>query len=202
MPAEPQLVAELARRVAAADALKEAWLVVRLHPQDDGRRWASLAAGARTVVSPACELAPDDEAWKRTRAEEQDRLISSLLHAEACLNIASTMSLDAAILDRPVIGIEFSGEPSSPHEIMFSAYGATHYRPIVESGGLEMARSWDALLEGMRLAMTRPERHRSARARMVQEVCGPVDGQSGRRVIDAIVRILGEVGAPASAASA
>jgi hypothetical protein len=203
MPSEPELVVELARRMAASDALRNAWLVVRLHPQDDGRRWEGLAAaGARIVVSPACELAPDDEAWKRTRPEEQDRLISSLLHAEACLNIASTMSLDAAILDRPVIGIEFSGEPSSPHEIMFSAYGATHYRPIVESGGLEMARSWDALLESMRLATTRPERHRAARARMIQEVCGPVDGQSGRRVIDAIVRILGEVGAPASAVSA
>jgi hypothetical protein len=207
MPEEPELVAELARRVAASDALQDTWLVVRLHPQDDGRRWDGLAsAGARMVVSPACELAPDDEAWKRTRPEEQDRLISSLLHAEACLNIASTMSLDAAILDRPVIGIEFSGEPASPQDIMFSAYGATHYRPIVASGGLEMARSWDALLESMRLAITRPERHREARARMVREVCGPVDGQSGRRVVDGIVRLLGELGArrssPASAVSA
>lgn len=204
MPEEPELVAELSRRMAASDALKDCWLVVRLHPQDDGRRWESLAGpGTKRVVSPAVEPQPDAEAWKRTRPEEQDRLISSLLHAEACVNIASTISLDAAILDRPVIGIEFSGVPSSPREIMYAAYGATHYRPIVASGGLELARSWDELLESMRLATSRPERLREARTRMVREVCGTVDGQSGRRVVDAIVRILEEVGArPASAVSA
>ena len=113
------------------------------------------------------------------------------------------MSLDAAILDRPVIGIEFSGERSGPREIMYSAYGATHYRPIVESGGLELARSWEELLESLHLATTRPERLREARARMVREVCGPADGQSGRRVVDAVVRILEEVGGSrASAQSA
>jgi hypothetical protein len=204
MPAEPELVAELARRMAADHALRDSWLVMRLHPQDDGRRWESLAApGSKIVLSPAVEPQPDDEAWKRTRPEEQDRLISSLLHAEACVNIASTITLDAAILDRPVIGIEFSGVPSSPRELMYSAYGATHYRPIVASGGLEIARDWDALLESMRLATTRPERLREARARMVREVCGTVDGQSTRRVVDAVVRILEEVGARSvSAASA
>jgi hypothetical protein len=195
MPAEPELVAELARRMAADYALKDSWLVVRLHPPDDGRRWESLAApGPKMVLSPGSSPS-DDEAWKRTRPEEQDRLISSLLHAEACLNIASTISLDAAILDRPVIGIAFSGVTSSPRELMYSAYGATHYRPIVASGGLEIARGWDELLESMRLATTRPERLREARARMVREVCGTVDGQSGRRVVDAVVRILEEVGA-------
>ena len=196
MPAEPELVAELARRMAADDALRDSWLVVRLHPQDDGRRWESLATpGSKMVLSPAVEPQPDDEAWKRTRPEEQDRLISSLLHAEACLNIASTISLDAAILDRPVIGIEFSGVPSSPRELMYSAYGATHYKPLVASGGLEIARGWDELLESMRLATTRPERLREARARMVREVCGTVDGQSSRRVVGAVVRILEELGA-------
>jgi hypothetical protein len=204
MPAEPELVAELARRMAADDALRDSWLVMRLHPQDDGRRWESLVApGSKIVLSPAVEPQPDDEAWKRTRPEEQDRLISSLLHAEACVNIASTITLDAAILDRPVIGIEFSGVASSPRELMYAAYGATHYRPIVVSGGLEIARDWDALLESMRLATTRPERLREARARMVREVCGTVDGQSTRRVVDAVVRILEEVGARSvSAASA
>jgi hypothetical protein len=38
---------------------------------------------------------------------------------------------------------------------------------------------------------------------MVREVCGTVDGQSTRRVVDAVVRILEEVGARSvSAASA
>lgn len=86
---------------------------------------------------------------------------------------------------------------------MYSAYGATHYRPIVESGGLELARNWGDLLDRMRVAMTQPARNREARARMVREVCGVVDGNAGSRVVDAITRMVEGIGSPrASAASA
>ena len=69
------------------------------------------------------------------------RFVSAIAYCDACINIVSTMTLDAAILDRPIVGIEFSREPSSPQEIMYSEYGADHYRPVVESGGLRLARS-------------------------------------------------------------
>jgi hypothetical protein len=100
------------------------------------------------------------------------------------------MSLDAAILDRPVIGIEFSAEADSPRDIMYSAYGASHYRPIVESGGIALARSWGEL-DGLLLDATRhPERGREARARMVRAVCGVVDGASTRRLVESILGLL------------
>jgi hypothetical protein len=191
MPEEPALVAELARRMEETDDFKAFWLLVRLHPQDDGRRWAEVTRGrARAVVSTACDVQRDAEGWKPTRPEEQQRLIGSLRHAEACLNVASTMSLDAAAVDRPVIGVEFSGEASSPRGLMYGAYDATHYRPLVESGGVEMARGWAELLGVMRAAVTDPGLRRRERAEMVARVCGPVDGRSGERVAAAIARLV------------
>ena len=137
-----------------------------------------------------CDAPPDADGWKLPRPEEQARLISSLLHGEACVNIVSTMSLDAAILDRPVIGIEFHDEINAPREIMYSEYRATHYRPLVESGGLRIARTWNELMELLRLAISDPERDRLERAAMVSAVCGPLDGHSAERVADGLQAIL------------
>jgi hypothetical protein len=190
-PQEPGLVAGLLPRLAQDPLLKDSWIVLRLHPQDDGSRWEPLARSGRVVLSPACDAAPDAQGWKLPRPEEQDRLVASLRHADACLNIVSTMSLDAAILDRPVLGIEFSREPDAPAEIMYSEYDATHYRPIVESGGLVLARDWQELIGQMRRAVEDPGWGRAGRERMVERVCGFSDGGSTARVVSALVALLG-----------
>jgi len=189
-PEEPRLVHQLARRMASTDDLSTFHILLRLHPQDDGSRWGQAANDPRVVVSLACEDTPGGDEWKLPTPEEQDRLIASLTHAEACLNVASTMSLDAAVLDRPALGIDLSSEPNGPAGVMYSEYGATHYEPLVRSGGVEVARGWDELIGLMRLAATEPGRRRAERARMVEQVCGRVDGRAGERIAATLIGLL------------
>jgi CDP-glycerol glycerophosphotransferase (TagB/SpsB family) len=117
-------------------------------------------------------------------------LISSLLHAEACLNIVSTISLDAAILDRPVIGIEFRRELNAPSEIMYEEYETDHYRPLVDSGGVRLAHKWTELITLMHDALNEPERDRRQRAQMVERECGQVDGHAKDRVVTTLLDLL------------
>ena len=119
--------------------------------------------------------------------DDHARLTSSLAHADGCLNIASTLSLDAAILDRPVICIDFTGEPESPRDMLYAEYGAEHYAPLVASGGIRLAHNWDELLDLMEAAVAAPERDRDRRARMVDGECGPVDGHSAERVARTLI---------------
>jgi CDP-glycerol glycerophosphotransferase (TagB/SpsB family) len=100
------------------------------------------------------------------------------------------MSFDAAILDRPVIGIRFEGEADAPREILYEEYDTDHYRPLVESGGLRLGHSWTELLDLMRQAINHPEQDRDARARMVAQECGAADGLAAQRVARNIVRYL------------
>jgi len=193
-PEEPALVGQLAARLARDPELGRFRLLLRLHPQDEGSRWRSIVSGQPNLtVSVACDAAPDRDEWKLPRPEEQDRLIASLAHAEACLNVASTMSLDAAALDRPAIGLDFSTETSAPRGIMYSEYGATHYEPLVRSGGVEVAHGWEDLLQLMRLAVTDPGRRRRERAAMLAEVCGTTDGRAAERIAEAVGRFLSRV---------
>jgi CDP-glycerol glycerophosphotransferase (TagB/SpsB family) len=138
----------------------------------------------------AHERRPDPDGWAIPSASDQAQLVSSIAHCDACINIVSTMTLDAAVLDRPVVGIEFSREPASPQGIMFSEYEADHYKPVVESGGLRLARRWPELMGYLREAIENPERDREKRARLVRNECGVVDGHAADRITAALQGLL------------
>lgn len=184
-PTEPELVAAFVRRLADTPDLSKHRVVVRLHPLDDYERWQRTAREIpRLVVT---------EPWSRNatpRADDQTRLVSTLLHADACVNVASTMSLDAAILDVPVVCVAFALDPSSAEHTVSRAYYATeHYRPIVESGGIRLAGSLEELLSLVRNAIRNPHADRDARLRLVRAECGQVDGEAKSRVAAALATL-------------
>jgi hypothetical protein len=190
-PDEPAVVAALAARMRERASLAQHALVLRLHPLDDLARWAPvLHTCERVRLSPAFATSTAAaDGWTLPSRDDYARLTSSLAHADACVNVASTLSLDAAILDRPVICLDFTAEPDSPRDMLYAEYDAEHYAPLVASGGLRIARSWCDLLDQMELAIASPERDRAARARMVEEECGVVDGCAAHRVARTLIQL-------------
>jgi hypothetical protein len=190
-PAEPDLVLGIAQRMHMHETLKDCWLVVRPHPLEDWGRWEGvLDCSDHIALSYPWDSVPDEERWTLTTPSDQAKLVSSLAHAVACLNVASTTAIDAAILDRPVIGVRFDEEEQAPRDIIYEGYDADHYRPLVESSGLRVARDWSELMNLMLQAINQPGRDQEARARMVAQECGVVDGRAAERVVDALLECL------------
>jgi len=187
-PGEPRLVAQLATRMAASPALSSHRLVVRMHPLDDWTRWEPVRRLPSVVLSPAWDVPPDREGWAFGSVADQERLVSTFAHADVCLNIASTATLDAAILDRPVVGIDFRAEPDCPRDILYEEYDADHYRPLVEAGGLRVAHGWDEVESLLVSALQAPGRDAASRREMVARECGAVDGHAADRVAAAVLR--------------
>src|SRR5690606_2275730 len=103
-------------------------------------RWPLETDGLDSLVLlGAWATEPSADGWAFITPEEQVRLVSLLTHAEACINIASTIGLDAAVLDRPVIGIDFRNESRAPHQFLYNEYYTEHYLPLVESGAVSIA---------------------------------------------------------------
>lgn len=190
-PDEPKLVTELARLLATDSVLGDYWLVVRLHPLDDWKRWQPVCeASEKVVLSYPWEIPPDQDGWTLSSPNDQGFWVSSLLHATCCINIASTTSLDAAIMDKPVIGIRFDREPGAPSDILYEEYETEHYIHLVNSGGLQLARSWKMLIDLIHDAVRQPERWQAERASMVAHEVGQVDGNSTGRVIQVLRQMI------------
>ena len=191
-PDEPALVAALCAALSSDARLAAHQVVVRVHPLERPERWSAAiaASGGRLRLSPAWDLPPDADGWALAGHDDQARLVSTLAHADACLNVASTMTLDAAILDCPVVGLDLRGEPAAPRGILYAEYEAEHYAPLVASGGLRVARSWTEALAQLRAACDAPAADRAARAAMVARECGRVDGEAARRVAACVAGCL------------
>ncbi len=182
-PNEPALLRRLVDRLGEDERLGQHRVVVRLHPLDSTERWRSIDGNDdRLVLSRPFHPPCDDHGWSVSSLEDQALLVSSLMHADACINIASTIALDAAILDRPTISLELSAEPDSRRGIFFSEYSSEYYRQLVDSGGLSMAHSWDEVKALLRQAVDNPGAVREGRRAMVRAVCGDVDGKAADRL--------------------
>lgn len=191
-PDEPELVRRIAECMQRVPALRDLWLVVRIHPLETRERWRPVTdVFPNVVVQTAWETSPDPDGWTLSTPADQARLVSALAHAEMCVNVASTMTLDAALLDRPVIGIDFSSETDAPRGIMYEEYGVEHYRPLVDRGGLRVAKSWTELAALMESAVGDPGRDRVQRAQMVEYECGRADGRAAERLTAALLRAAG-----------
>lgn len=191
-PEEPALVSRIAAHLQGRASLRDLWMVVRIHPLETRERWRSVTdVFPNVVVTTAWDTPPDAEGWTLSSPDDQARLISSLVHAEACINVASTITLDSAILDKPAIGIDFSAECDAPRGIMYEEYHVEHYRPLVERGGLRVAHSWAELIELVELAIADPRRDSPRRAEMVRHECGVVDGHAADRLAAALLAQVG-----------
>lgn len=190
-PDEPELVSQFARRLATDPMLSDSWLVVRLHPLDDWDRWRiSMDASYRVILSLPWASKPDKTGWTLSSPNDQRAWISSLLHADCCINIASTTSLDAAILDRPVIGIRFDKEPQAPPDILYEEYDTEHYIHLAQSDGIQLALSWENLMNLIHEARNNPSRWRAARELMVAREVGQADGQAAKRVLGVLNQLV------------
>jgi hypothetical protein len=188
-------VAELlARALTDGRISSAAQLVVRLHPQsisgiyaDDlegYRRLQQRYAGLMTldlpqVINSGLQWAlPDDEmVW----------LASLLRWADVSLTVGSTLAIDAALCDTPVVGVAFDGWQRLPYSRSIRrAYDYTHYRPLVETGGLRLAESEEQMIELVNRYLEDPELDSEGRARIAQEQGWRVDGRSGERVAQLI----------------
>ncbi|OGZ97800.1 MAG: hypothetical protein A3J10_01940 [Candidatus Sungbacteria bacterium RIFCSPLOWO2_02_FULL_54_10] len=123
---------------------------------------------------------------------ELDHLSDTLTYMSLLICYASSISVDAAILDRPVINIHFTLDES----VRFGGftveqlYRLTHYRAALASGGIRLVENADALAAQARAYLEHPVQDRKGRARLAREQCAYLDGKSGERIGNFILNYL------------
>lgn len=173
-PHEPGVAARIAEWIAAGHFGPAASLVIRPHPKD--RRWAERFG--RLHQPPAVVALPAEHG-------RLDFLANLLHHCGALLCASGTIALDAIALDRPVVNLAFDGDLAVDyHASVRRWYEMDHYRPVMESGGVPLAESWEQLAAALAAALADPDRDAAGRARCRAEQLEPLDGQASRRLAD------------------
>jgi len=180
---------ELAGRLQSG-ALGDAQLLVRPHPvfgADPGLEPLRALAPRVRVQDTACEDPFQDERQIR-------KWVNALAHADVVVNLSSTLSVDACVLDRPVVNLDYDPEPGAPHQQLVREINSrwNHFRPVVRTGGLWLVADADAMVDAIAAYLENPQLHRAGRARAVKLVCGAADGRAGERMGEAVARFVRE----------
>jgi len=180
----------------------DAQILVRLHPRDEIEPYAEfrnrphlmIEKPFRSTVTAGDGLAVD------ITSENQQHLADTLRHSDVVVNVASTIAIEAAIFDTPVVNVSFDGENSSAW--VRSArryYRFTHYVDITRQGAVRVADNPAELIQHIGRYLDNPSLDREGRRRVVLEQCRFLDGRSAERVAAFVAdELTGVCGLPAA----
>lgn len=140
------------------------------------------------VDRPGVRFADADQ---EIRPEDDERLLHELMYSDVLVAGPSTIALDAAYLDRPVVLVGFHPTARTYLEGIRRRYDYDHFRAAIDLGAFRIAHSPQGLAELLDAYLNDPERDRSARRRLCEIYAGPSDGRSGLRIAQALLDALG-----------
>ncbi len=187
-PGTPAIVRHLAAAVAADRLGTPAQLLVRVHPGDDHDVYRAFSRMPHVMVEKPFEqrdVAPDVPRFDAVMPSPEDRrhLAATLAHSDVVVNFASTTTIEACVVDTPVVNVGFDDVLDLPLALSIRRYyHYEHYRPVVETGAARIAGSMNDLVSAVRAYLAHPETDRGARREFVRRMYPFTDDGAGVRV--------------------
>ncbi len=185
-PDEPKLVEQIITAMSENPFLQSYNIMLRLHPMDDYDRWSKLLTSFPTVgISyPWPHHDKDNLFWGEPTEEDLVLFSNTLRYSEVVINIGSTISIDASILDKPVVCVGFSSDDSNTYSTFYhDLHFSDHYAPIMKTGAIPLSYDLKGLVELCINSIQNPHELSEKRKKMVDYLCGNIDGKSSERII-------------------
>jgi hypothetical protein len=103
------------------------------------------------------------------------------------INIFSTVTLEAAYLDKPIVHVAFDTGPVVNRIPCREYYNFDHFRRITESGAAVLAENFDQLFAGLREGLARPEARAQQRRSLVADYFHGAPGTAASEVVSCLV---------------
>jgi hypothetical protein len=193
--ADPDHVRALLELVRAGRVRRQPQVMLRPCPVDDGTRFAAVRRDFPEMI-----YAPP--AWTASRcgwtnvvpsAEDLQFLANLVRHCDVNVNFSSTMTLDFAIHDKPVVNVAFDASHPPRFRMPMWEYVCQfpHYQPVMDLGASRFAHSAEELAAQVNAYLDDPALDREGRQRFVALEVGTPVGQSGARIVDVLQEIAG-----------
>lgn len=188
MPGEPEVVEGIADMLAEFPEPERPQLLLRIYAKDLTGRFDELRQRRRDILFADPLWEP---AWLTPKYEDTYALVNALRHCSLGINVASTVSLELCMFDKPVINVGYN-PPSVPKEELSYAdyYEFDHYKPVVESGAIHVARNIDEMHQLIITSLNAPEKQKRQRTELIGKMFGStLDGKSSTRVAEILLKL-------------
>ncbi|NOT46198.1 MAG: hypothetical protein HOP17_00415 [Acidobacteria bacterium] len=179
---------EMAKRIVSGE-LGAVQMLVRPHPIHDNAALSKVFDKYGTLVRLQQTHNAGKAVAERTQDERQIReWINTFRHANVLVNLASTVTVDAAIFDCPVVNLDFDPQPGQADQKLIKDINHrwNHFKPVAESGGVRLVDNYDELAAAVLRYLQDPTLDREGRSRIVRHVCEYADGKCGQRMAQAV----------------
>ena len=193
-PGDPEYVRVLLEHIRSGAIRGNPQLLLRPTPVDEGSRYDALRRDYPELLYARPEWAHSaTRSWESVVPSPGDvQFLANLTqHGDLNVNWASTMTLDFALRDKPVVNVAF--DVGMDHRYGVSAWDlytrSEHYRPVIELGAARVARSSDELAAHVNAYLDNPTLDRAGRRKLVELEIAPPVGASSGRILAALARI-------------
>jgi len=162
-------------------------VLIKCHPFDNTDKYDPLLDGTFPVEIYRSTLPigqPQDD-WFPS-AEEMAVARDALYFCSVNINIFSTVTLEAAYLDKPIVHIAFDAGPVSNRIPCREYYRFDHFRNIAESGASILVESYEELFAALRSSLQHPAQRAQQRKALVDDYFHGAPGFAAQAVVDCI----------------
>jgi hypothetical protein len=195
MPFEPLVVERIADFLAKQ--FPDVVLVVRTYAKDLVDAFGELKARRPDVVIPPVKW---EQQHQTPLMEDQIFFTNLLLHCELGINVASTISLELCMHDKPVVNIAYDPPGKDIYPYNFNRfYEFEHYKPLLTYEAILLANTEEACFEGISNYLQNPALHRENRAKLIADffelkVPGNENAiSSSSRFLDSFVGVVSKI---------
>ncbi len=164
-----------------------AQILVRPHPKYKFKDYLFSNIPYLKIDYPGFLVGKEKKEWEFAE-EDVQHLMNSLYHADVVVNTASTLIVEAAIFDKPIVVIDYDGHAALPVPLRVGRhYSFEHLQFIMRSGGVKRVSTAGALFDAVRKYLDHPELDQEGRARIVASEVGVV-GEAAEHIAQAVSR--------------
>ena len=172
-------------------------LIVRPHPQNVQGGMADMSWGPRLESIKSDKVGVDYPSLVKSKLpwsmqdHDMRRLSNLLAGCTVCINFGSTVSIDALMVDKPVIVVAFDAHENLPwYKSGRRQMDYIHYYKLVELGGVKVANSFVEFTDHLNHYINDPDADWDLRQNTLYQECGENDGKATERVAEALTVIL------------
>jgi len=193
-PHEPEIVKNIVDAMRAQRFQRPCYMWIRLHPQ-------VVKGDYKHILQPYLDLAGDDVhvevppvqseqlSWDLPPSD-MNHLASLITAADMVITPCSTLSIDAACLDTPIINVLYDGakevDPAvSTRRFMFY----THNAKILTTGGIAVAENETQMVDAVNRYLDDRSHDHAGRQAILKQQFNVLDGQAGPRIAQTLMRL-------------